>query len=66
VHRAGTEADARAVVVSLTETGVEQLFDAAPVHLRDVYGRFVQQLDDEELSTLERALGKVTPDCSFG
>jgi DNA-binding MarR family transcriptional regulator len=66
VHRAGADADARAVVVSLTEVGVERLLAVAPVHLRDVYERFVRQLDHEELAVLERAFDKVTLDCSFG
>lgn len=66
VHRAGTDADARAVVVSLTEAGVERLLAVAPIHLRDVYERFARQLDEEELATLERALRKVSLDCSFG
>jgi DNA-binding MarR family transcriptional regulator len=66
VHRAGADADARAVVVSLTDVGVERLLAVAPVHLRDVYERFVRQLDHEELAVLEQAFDKVTLDCSFG
>ena len=66
VHRAGADADARAVVVSLTDVGVERLLAVAPVHLRDVYERFVRQLDHDELAVLERAFDKVTLDCSFG
>jgi DNA-binding MarR family transcriptional regulator len=66
VHRAGSEADARAVLVSLTDAGVERLLAVAPVHLQDVYERFVQRLDAAELAALERALGKVSLDCSFG
>jgi DNA-binding MarR family transcriptional regulator len=66
VHRAGADADARAVVVSLTDAGVERLLAVAPVHLGDVYERFVRQLDHEELAVLERAFDKVTLDCSFG
>jgi DNA-binding MarR family transcriptional regulator len=66
VHRAGSEADARVVVVSLTDAGVDRLLAVAPVHLQDVYTRFVQRLDAEELSALEHALEKVSLDCSFG
>jgi DNA-binding MarR family transcriptional regulator len=66
VQRANTDADARGVVVALTEAGVERLAETAPVHLRGVAELFVAPLDDEELAVLERALGKVTRDCTFG
>jgi DNA-binding MarR family transcriptional regulator len=66
VHRAGSEADARVVVVSLTDAGVDRLLAVAPVHLQDVDARFVQRLDAEGLAALQRALAKVSLDCSFG
>jgi DNA-binding MarR family transcriptional regulator len=66
VQRANTDADARGVVVALTEAGVERLAETAPVHLRGVAELFVAPLDDEELAVLERALVKVTRDCTFG
>jgi DNA-binding MarR family transcriptional regulator len=66
VQRANTDADARGVVVALTEAGVERLAETAPVHLRGVAELFVAPLDDEELAVLERALAKVTRDCTFG
>jgi DNA-binding MarR family transcriptional regulator len=66
VQRANTDADARGVVVALTEAGVERLAETAPVHLRGVANLFVARLDDEELAVLERALDKVTHDCTFG
>jgi DNA-binding MarR family transcriptional regulator len=66
VQRSNTEADARGVVVSLTDAGVERLAETAPVHLRGVANRFVAPLDDQELAVLERALAKVTRDCTFG
>jgi DNA-binding MarR family transcriptional regulator len=66
VHRAGSDEDARAVVVSLTDAGIERLLAVAPVHLQDVYERFVKRLDAEELAALQHALGKVSLDCSFG
>jgi DNA-binding MarR family transcriptional regulator len=53
-------------VVALTEAGVERLAETAPVHLRGVAELFVAPLDDEELAVLERALAKVTRDCTFG
>ncbi len=66
VCRTGTELDARSVVVSLTEEGLERLRQAVPVHLAGVRDRFVDRLTDDELAMLERVLQKVTPDCSFG
>jgi DNA-binding MarR family transcriptional regulator len=66
VRRAPADADARGVLVGLTEAGVARLTETVPVHLRGVADLFVAQLDDEELAVLERALHKVTRDCSFG
>jgi DNA-binding MarR family transcriptional regulator len=66
VRRANANEDARAVVVALTEAGVARLAETAPVHARGIAKLFVAQLDDQELAVLGRALGKVTPDCTFG
>ena len=66
VSRADADTDARAVVVALTEAGVACLTEIAPVHLRGVSKLFVEQLNDEELAILERALEKVAQDCAFG
>lgn len=66
VARAGAHADARGVVVSLTDAGVERLTETAPVHARGVAKLFVAQLDDDELAALKGALEKVTLDCTFG
>jgi DNA-binding MarR family transcriptional regulator len=66
VRRANADADARGVVVALTDAGVVRLTETAPVHLRGVANLFVTHLDDEELAVLERALTKVTLDCTFG
>ena len=66
VRRAGAEADARGVVVALTDAGLARLEATAPVHLKGVGALFVEPLDDEELDVLERALDKVTIDCTFG
>jgi DNA-binding MarR family transcriptional regulator len=66
VRRAGADADGRGVVVALTDMGVSRLAETAPVHARGISQTFVAQLDDQELEILERALGKVTIDCSFG
>jgi DNA-binding MarR family transcriptional regulator len=66
VRRANDDVDARCVVVALTDTGVARLAETAPVHLHGVARLFVGRLDDDELSVLERALNKVTLDCSFG
>ena len=66
VKRANVDADARGVVVALTEAGVARLTETAPVHLRGVSELFVAQLDDHELAVLKSALDKVTVDCTFG
>ena len=66
VRRANTDADARAVVVALTDAGVARLTETAPVHARGVADLFVGKLDDQELAVLETALDKVTIDCKFG
>ena len=62
--KAGT--DARGVIVALTEAGIARLTETAPVHARGISKLFVDQLDDQELALLERALNKVMVDCSFG
>jgi len=66
VRRAHTTADARGVVVALTDAGVARITETAPVHARGVFDAFVSRLEDHELAVLETALGKVTPDCTFG
>jgi DNA-binding MarR family transcriptional regulator len=66
VRRANADADARGVVVGLTDAGVARLTETAPVHVRRVSELFVAQLDDQELAVLESALDKVTRDCTFG
>ena len=66
VRRANTDADARGVVVALTDAGVARLTETAPVHLRGVSELFLAQLDDKELAVLKNALDKVTVDCTFG
>lgn len=66
VRRAPADADARGIVVALTDAGVARLTETAPVHLRGVANLFVMHLDDQELAVLERALDKVTLDCTFG
>jgi DNA-binding MarR family transcriptional regulator len=66
VRRADADTDGRGVVVALTDAGVARLVDTAPVHARGISKLFVAQLDDQELAILERALGKVVVDCSFG
>ena len=66
VRRSSADADARSVVVALTEAGLARVEGSVPVHLRRVSELFIERLDDEELAILEGALRKVTPDCSFG
>jgi len=66
VRRADADADGRGVVVALTDAGIARLAETAPAHARGISKLFVAQLDDQELAILERALGKVIIDCSFG
>jgi DNA-binding MarR family transcriptional regulator len=66
VRRANTDADARGIVVTLTDAGVARLRETAPVHARGVSKLFVSQLSDEELAVVRDALDKVTVDCTFG
>ncbi len=66
VRRADADADGRGVVVALTDAGLARLAETAPVHARGISKLFVAHLDDQELAILERALGKVIIDCSFG
>ena len=66
VRRAHTDADARGVVVLLTDSGLDRLTVAAPVHMRGVSDLFVANLDDQELAVLETALARITLDCTFG
>src|SRR5467141_4937366 len=66
VRRANTNADARGVVVVLTDVGVARLTEAAPVHLRGVSDLFVARLNQRELAVLKKVMDKVTVDCTFG
>jgi len=66
VQRTRSDADGRGVVIGLTEAGLERLLEAVPIHLEGVSKRFIERLDDEELEVLDRALDKVSLDCSFG
>ena len=66
VRRTSSEGDGRGVLVALTEAGLARLTEAVPVHLRGVSKLFLEQLDDEELEVLERALAKVSLHCSYG
>src|SRR5712692_10171781 len=60
VQRANAGADARSVVVALTDAGVARLTETAPAHLRRVSELFVTQLDDQQLAVLKNALDNVT------
>jgi DNA-binding MarR family transcriptional regulator len=66
VRRDNVDADARGVVVALTDAGVARLSDALPTHVRSVAQLFAARLSDRELVVLEDALEKVTADCTFG
>ena len=66
VRRAHSDADGRGVVIQMTNSGLDRLSVAAPVHVRGVSDLFLTKLDDQELAVLESALAKVTLDCTFG
>jgi DNA-binding MarR family transcriptional regulator len=66
VSRTTSDADGRGVVIALTETGLDRLAKAVPVHLEGVSKLFIERLDDEELEVLARSLEKVSLKCSFG
>ena len=66
VRRANAGADARGIVVALTDAGVARLKETAPVHARGIADLFVARLDARELAALKSALDKVTLDCGFG
>jgi DNA-binding MarR family transcriptional regulator len=66
VRRTSSDADGRGVVIGLSETGLARLTEALPVHLSGVSKLFIERLDDQELEVLERALEKVSLNCSFG
>ena len=66
VERASADADARGIVVGLTDAGLARLQETVPAHVRGIAQLFAQRLDDEELEVLERALSKVKVDCNFG
>ena len=66
VRRANADADARGVVVALTDSGMARLAETAPVHTRGIATLFVAKLNDQELAALKSALTKVTLDCGFG
>lgn len=66
VRRTNADADARAVVVALTDAGMARLTETMPVHVRGIAKLFVAKLGDQELAVLESALDKVTIDCTFG
>ncbi|MEA2627791.1 MAG: hypothetical protein QOJ10_251 [Chloroflexota bacterium] len=66
VRRANADADARGIVVALTDAGVARLTETAAVHARGISDLFVARLNDQELAALESALAKVTLDSTFG
>ena len=66
VGRTTADADARGVVVMLTEAGLARVSETVPVHLRAVAELFSARLDDQELAVLERALKKVILERRFG
>ena len=66
VRRTEATNDGRGVMVLLTPAGSARLAETAPVHARGIAQHFVSRLDQRELAVLEKALNKVTIDCSFG
>ena len=66
VRRSGADADARGVVVALTDAGSLASERPCQSTCAEVRSCSSSALDDQELAVLERALTKVTLDCSFG
>ncbi len=66
VRRAEATDDGRGVVVVLTRSGTARVGETVPVHLEKVRELFADKLDDRELAVLERAMRKITVDCTFG
>ena len=66
VQRSSSASDGRGVVIALTEAGLARLATAVPVHVKGVSRLFIEKLDDQELELLERVLGKVSLNRSFG
>src|SRR5438477_3190050 len=66
VRRAHAAVDGRGAVVQLTNSGLDRLTIAAPVHMQGVPDLFLAKLDDQELAVLESALANVTLEGAFG
>jgi len=66
VQRIAHDADARGVLVALTDAGLARMVEVAPIHVRGVRELFIDRLGDRELDTLARTLSKVTVACDFG
>ena len=59
VERVTCDDDRRGQWASLTDAGYARLRGATPTHLRGVAHHFLDRLRDDELATLERALGRL-------
>ena len=59
VERVTCESDRRGQWASLTDAGYERLRAATPGHLRGVASHFLDRLSPDELTDLERMLGRV-------
>ncbi|HEY2598428.1 MAG TPA: MarR family transcriptional regulator [Candidatus Dormibacteraeota bacterium] len=66
VSRTTADADARGVVVTLTDAGAARVLETVPVHLRAVAELFMSKLDNQDLAVLESALKKVILARTFG
>lgn len=66
VRRTTANADARGVVVTLTDAGASRVSETVPVHLRAVCDLFMSKLTDRELAVIEGALKKVILERTFG
>jgi DNA-binding MarR family transcriptional regulator len=59
VERLGDPENLRVTYAILTEEGKEALERVQPAFREEVEGRFAQHLDEEEIRTIRRAMGKV-------
>jgi DNA-binding MarR family transcriptional regulator len=61
VERHECAADRRGAYAAITETGLERLREARPIHLRGIEEHFVARLTKAELEALRAVLAKVIP-----
>lgn len=64
IERSSAKSDRRGTVVTLTETGKQELKRTAPVHMRGIVEHFVGRFADDELAQIEALFSRIGPDPS--